>query len=111
MNLSRGEIVVTYDVLTALKERTIMGFCADVLEQENFKNMTEDYKKTVTEILQLDNTLITPHIAGWTFESYEAIAVKMAEAVIEYNLFRERNISNKHHFKEKDHEIITKQIQ
>lgn len=111
MNLSRGEIVVTHDVLTALKELRLIGFCTDVLEQENFKKMTDEYKKTVNEILATDNTLITPHIAGWTFESYEAIALKMAEAVIEYDLFRERNISNKHHFKEKHHEIITKQTQ
>lgn len=109
LNLSRGEIVKTSAILEALENNKLLGFCADVLEQENFNTMTVDYKSTVNKILNYSNVIITPHIGGWTFESYEAIALKMAEAVIEYDHFRESNFINKQHFKEKDHEtIITK---
>jgi len=34
--------------------------------------------------MKSDNVILTPHVAGWTKESYERIALVLAEKLIEY---------------------------
>lgn len=78
VNTSRGKNVVTKDVVEALQKGTILGAGLDVLEYEklSFENLFDaqhknedfDYLRTA------HNVLLTPHIAGWTFESHEKLA-------------------------------------
>ena len=78
VNTSRGNNVITSDLVTALKSGKILGAGLDVLEYEkaSFENLFENEQKpeALKYLLQAENVLLTPHIAGWTFESHEKLA-------------------------------------
>lgn len=78
INTSRGKNVVTDDLVTALQSGKILGAGLDVLEYEklSFENLFIDAEKpkAFEYLLQSENVLLTPHIAGWTFESHQKLA-------------------------------------
>jgi D-3-phosphoglycerate dehydrogenase len=68
INLARGQVVKTEDLIIALKSGKIKGAALDVLENENFHQLSiEEQKQIIT--LSEQNVIFTPHIGGWTFES------------------------------------------
>ncbi|MFZ0596495.1 MAG: 2-hydroxyacid dehydrogenase [Flavobacterium sp.] len=78
INTSRGKNIVTADLVEAMKSKKILGAGLDVLEYEklSFENLFQD-KNTPAAfqyLLEAKNVLLTPHIAGWTFESHERLA-------------------------------------
>ena len=77
INTSRGKNVVTDDLVTALQSGKIIGAGLDVLEYEklSFENLFIDSEKPIAfeYLLQSENVLLTPHIAGWTFESHQKL--------------------------------------
>ena len=87
INTSRGKIVNTNDLLNALKTNKISGACLDVLEYENlnFENaFISKENKTLNQLIKLNNVILTPHIAGWTKQSFEKISVIAATKMINY---------------------------
>ncbi len=77
INTARGKSVVTTDLVEALKAKKILGVGLDVLEYEklSFETLFEGEKPEAFDyLLQAENVLLTPHIAGWTFESHEKLA-------------------------------------
>ena len=86
LNTSRGNNVVTADVAEALKSRKILGAGLDVLEYEklSFENLFIDSDKPYAfqYLLDSENVLLTPHIAGWTFESHEKLAQTVVDKII-----------------------------
>ena len=78
INTSRGKNVVTADLVDALKTGKILGATLDVLEYEklSFENLFIDSEKPAAfnYLLEAENVLLTPHIAGWTYESHEKLA-------------------------------------
>ncbi|HEX9317463.1 MAG TPA: NAD(P)-dependent oxidoreductase [Nitrososphaeraceae archaeon] len=67
INVARAPIVAREPLFAALKTRSIAGAAFDVFWNE--PPMEEDDK-----FLQLDNFILSPHIAGWTSEAVEATA-------------------------------------
>lgn len=86
VNTSRGKNVVTDDLVAALESGKILGAGLDVLEYEklSFENLFIDTEKpkAFEYLLQAENVLLTPHIAGWTFESHEKLAQVIADKII-----------------------------
>ncbi len=78
LNTARGTVIETSALVKALKSGKILGAGLDVLEYEksSFENMfeTNDLPKNFKELIQMDNVILTPHIAGWTVESKEKLA-------------------------------------
>lgn len=83
INTSRGKNIVTDDLVEGLKSGKILGAGLDVLEYEKLSfedlfltvtNKTSEHPKALNYLLYADNVLLTPHIAGWTFESHEKLA-------------------------------------
>ena len=74
VNTSRGEIVKTKDLLTALDNKIIFGACLDVFENEKVETYTRDEKEMYDQLFLHKNLIVSPHIAGWTKESLEEIA-------------------------------------
>ncbi|MBC8047798.1 MAG: hypothetical protein H7Y00_13455 [Fimbriimonadaceae bacterium] len=70
MNTSRGEIVNTGNFIGALQSGKILGAALDVFENEKFYTLHGDDKKNMETLILMDNVILTPHIAGWTKESY-----------------------------------------
>ncbi|QYH39077.1 phosphoglycerate dehydrogenase [Algoriphagus sp. NBT04N3] len=73
INTARGE-VISFEVLNrALDEGILKGAVLDVLENEKFKKFTDKQKEEFERLTARDNVIFSPHVAGWTFESYEKI--------------------------------------
>jgi D-3-phosphoglycerate dehydrogenase / 2-oxoglutarate reductase len=69
MNMSRGGIVNLSGLLGALQSGKLAGACLDVLPEEPLTPDLLQSDKILQELLQMDQVLITPHIAGWTMQS------------------------------------------
>lgn len=87
LNASRGKIVVTEDLVSALKSGKILGAGLDVLEYEktSFEKLflsETDMPPAFHYLIQAENVLLSPHIAGWTVESKEKLARTLAEKII-----------------------------
>jgi D-3-phosphoglycerate dehydrogenase len=86
INTSRGKNVVTDDLVEALQSGKILGAGLDVLEYEklSFENLFIDSEipRAFEYLLQAENVLLTPHIAGWTFESHEKLAQTIVDKII-----------------------------
>lgn len=77
LNGSRGEVVDIESLLQALDEKKILAAALDVLPVEKFPalNSTDWFKRLKT----YPNVILSPHVAGWTVESYYKIAKVLAE--------------------------------
>lgn len=76
LNTARGEIVNTTSVLRGLNTGKILGAGLDVLEVEKFPNLESApfYQDLIAE----GKLILTPHIGGWTFDSYRKISEVLA---------------------------------
>lgn len=96
INTARGKSVVTEDLVGALESGKILGAGLDVLEYEKssfedlfkveepkFRWMRKGKKSNLPEAFQYlinaDNVLLTPHVAGWTIES----KIKLAQTIVD----------------------------
>ena len=93
INTSRGNNVVTADLVAALQSGKILGVGLDVLEYEklSFENLFIDSEKPAAfqYLLQAENVILTPHIAGWTFESHEKLAQVIVDKIVK--LYNKKN--------------------
>ena len=84
INTSRGMVVKTDDMVVALKSGNVKGACLDVLEYEgfSFENLNADkLPKAFSELIQMQNVILSPHVAGWTHESNLKLAATIVEKV------------------------------
>ena len=77
VNTSRGKCVKTKDLIAGLKNKKILGACLDVIEEES-SSFEKINKKSIKELTNMSNVILTPHIAGWTIESN----IKIAETLL-----------------------------
>ncbi|TZF86074.1 phosphoglycerate dehydrogenase (plasmid) [Pedobacter sp. BS3] len=77
VNTARGEIVNTQAILQAIKSGKIIAAALDVLETEKFPALKE--QPWFNELAASNRVLLSPHIAGWTFDSYRKISEVLAE--------------------------------
>ena len=81
INTARGKCVNTKYLVKALANGKIKGACLDVLEYEktSFENLSKDgLTSDMQYLMNAQNTILSPHIAGWTAESN----VKIAEVLL-----------------------------
>lgn len=84
INTARGKAVVTKDLAGALQSGKILGAGLDVLEYEknSFEQLfTTDIPEEFQYLLDADNVLLSPHIAGWTFESHKRLAQVIVDKI------------------------------
>lgn len=85
INTARGKSVVTADLVDALKSGKILGAGLDVLEYEksSFENLftSEDMPEAFKYLINTDNVLLSPHVAGWTIESKEELAQTIVDKI------------------------------
>ena len=78
INTARGTAVVTKNLVAALKSKKVLGAGLDVLEYEktSFENLFEQntLPKAFLYLINADNVILSPHIAGWTVESKKRLA-------------------------------------
>ncbi|WP_428741839.1 2-hydroxyacid dehydrogenase [Tenacibaculum sp.] len=77
LNTARGKSVVTNDLVDALKSGKILGAGLDVLEYEkaSFENLfSSEMPDAFQYLINAQNVILSPHVAGWTVESKEKLA-------------------------------------
>lgn len=77
LNTARGELVNTRSLLTALNDGKVSAAGLDVLEVEKFPLLAET--TWFEELIAEERLLLSPHVGGWTFESYRKISEVLAE--------------------------------
>jgi D-3-phosphoglycerate dehydrogenase len=85
INTARGKCVVTTDLVSALQSGKILGAGLDVLEYEklSFETLFEGEKPEAFEyLLNANNVILSPHIAGWTIESKENLAQVIVDKIL-----------------------------
>ena len=75
INCARGELVDDAALAAALKSGQVAGAALDVFVEEPPKN---------SPYAELENVILTPHIAGSTAEAQEAVGIQIARQVREY---------------------------
>ena len=82
INTSRGQCIETTALIKGLRDKKILGACLDVFEQEksSFEKIGEN--ADLKYLIESDKTILTPHIAGWTFESNYKIAETLSKKII-----------------------------
>lgn len=85
INTSRGKIAETKAIVYGLKSRKILGAGLDVLEYEK-DSFTDAFdhpiQEDLKELLQFDNVITTPHVAGWSKESFEKMGKVLSEKIL-----------------------------
>ena len=84
INTSRGPVLQTAALVYAMKTGKVVGACLDVLEFESksFASIgDENIPEDLQYLMQADNTVMTPHVAGWTMESYEKLSTVLFEKI------------------------------
>lgn len=74
LNISRGKVLDTNALLQAITEGKVMAAALDVLENEKLSTLNPAQKETFEQLVNNKKILLSPHIAGWTYESKQKIA-------------------------------------
>jgi D-3-phosphoglycerate dehydrogenase len=88
LNLSRGKIVNTNALVLALKEKKVIGACLDVLEFEtkSFESFFEQHlPEEFQYLIHSENVLLSPHVGGWTIESYFKLSNVLADKILDWD--------------------------
>ena len=75
VNVGRGSVVVTADLITALEQRRIGGAALDVFDDE---------PKVPDALKRLGNTVLTSHVAGLSPEAAHDTVQRVADNLVEF---------------------------
>ena len=87
LNLSRGKIVDTQALLKAISTSQVKGAGLDVLEFEkaSFENFSDSERLSIfQELIASDKVILTPHVGGWTTESYYKLSDVLADKILAF---------------------------
>jgi D-3-phosphoglycerate dehydrogenase / 2-oxoglutarate reductase len=85
INTARGKVLNTADLVKSMRSGKVLGACLDVLEYEavSFENIEASVlPEPFQYLIKSDRVVLSPHIAGWTHESNEKIALALAGKII-----------------------------
>lgn len=87
INTARGKCLDTSALVTGLKSGKILGACLDVLEYEkaSFEKLESDQLPADFQfLLESDRVVLSPHVAGWTYESYRKLSEVLATKILSF---------------------------
>jgi len=78
INTARGKVLVTDDLVDALKSGKVLGAGLDVLEYESrsFYSIFNSSKlpDSLKYLTEAEQVILSPHVGGWTVESHRKLA-------------------------------------
>ncbi len=84
LNSARGEVADTEAIVKGLEQGKILGAGLDVLENEKLNALSPQQEALFEKLVAMPNVILTPHVAGWTKESYLKISQVLAEKILQY---------------------------
>lgn len=105
VNTSRGEMAKTETILRALQSGKLQGACLDVLNEENQIDQVLQEKDHPLFALFQYPVLITPHIAGYSYDAIEAMSEELMQ-----QLFPAKQVSSVPHYYEEEFDIAPHHI-
>jgi D-3-phosphoglycerate dehydrogenase / 2-oxoglutarate reductase len=87
INTARGEILPLSALNKSLKTGKVRGAALDVLENEKLNKLNQEQLHDFNELIASDRVLLTPHVGGWTHESYVRINEILAGKIKAANVF------------------------
>jgi D-3-phosphoglycerate dehydrogenase len=82
----RGAVTDTAAAIRAIEAKKIAAAAFDVLENEKIATLNEQEKKQLRFLESQPNVLITPHIAGYSYEAYKNMSVLLIEKLASIQL-------------------------
>jgi D-3-phosphoglycerate dehydrogenase len=84
INSSRGPIAPLEPLLDGLRNGRIKGLALDVFPNEKLSTWSPVEKELFAEIAAYPATIFSPHVAGWTTESYIKINEVLLQKIQEH---------------------------
>lgn len=81
INTSRGMVVDTKALIDALDRQHLAGAGLDVFENEKPEMMNSGEKRMYERLFSFENTVFSPHVAGWTHESKRKLAQTVLDKI------------------------------
>lgn len=81
INTARGEILCLEALIEGLESGKIIGAGLDVLENEKLNTLSSLQQLHFDYLTQSKRVILTPHVGGWTYESYERISEVLAQKI------------------------------
>lgn len=83
INTARGEVLDTKSLIKLLDEGSIYAAGLDVLENEKLESYSKEESEQLERLTAYSNVVLTPHVGGWTYESYKRISEVIAQKISE----------------------------
>jgi D-3-phosphoglycerate dehydrogenase len=84
INTARGQHCVTEHLLNAIENDKVLGAVLDVLEFEGTNLQLEQNTNSIFQrLIQEEKIILTPHIAGWTKESYYKLSKVLSGKILQ----------------------------
>lgn len=84
INTARGKVLKLDALYQKLIQGKVLGAALDVLENEKLNQLTPEQKQVFEQLCALPQVIFTPHIAGWTHESFRKINEVLVAKIVEY---------------------------
>jgi D-3-phosphoglycerate dehydrogenase len=84
INTARGKCLDTSALVKGINAQKVLGACLDVSEFESlsFENLNkEELPQAFQDLIASEKVILSPHVAGWTVESYEKLSSFLAEKI------------------------------
>ena len=81
LNTARGEVLNHAALVAGLRAGTVRGAALDVLDNEQLTRLSPAQQANFDFLKNAPNVVLTPHIGGWTHESYARINEVLAEKI------------------------------
>ncbi|WP_426492323.1 NAD(P)-dependent oxidoreductase [Hymenobacter sp. 102] len=84
LNTARGEVLDHAAVVQRLQTGQLRGAALDVLENEKLTTLSPEQQTRFEHLRTAPNVVLSPHVGGWSFQSYERINRVLAEKLREF---------------------------
>lgn len=81
INTARGPIANFNSIKYGIEQGIILGACLDVLENEKLGTLTKEQEEDFDFLCEQPNIIFSPHVGGWTHESYKRINEVLAQKI------------------------------
>lgn len=84
INTARGKCLDTEALIKGIESKKVLGACIDVSEFESlsFENLDKEaLPLAFQKLIASDKVILSPHVAGWTVESYEKLSTFLADKI------------------------------